>query len=383
MSSATSPRIPFNVPTITGNERGYIDEVFRAKKFSGDGPMSQRCNAWLRQHFNVDGAFVTTSCTHALEMAALLCDLNSGDEVILPSYAFSSTATAFARTGARLVYVDVDPVTMNIDPGSVAAAITPKTRVVVALHYAGVGCDMQTLTALASRHGLIIVEDAAQCMFASQGGRPLGTFGAFGCISFHESKNLHCGEGGALIVNDPAYIPRAEVILEKGTDRVRFKREGLGKYTWRDIGSSYVLSDLNAAFLLAQLEGGERITRARLATWNAYRTALQPLNRAGKLQLAEIPPDNAHNAHIIWIKLRELAERDALIEHLASARIMGTFHYIPLHSAPAGPKYGTFSGVDNHTTRESERILRLPIYSGFAAVERVVGCIEHFFDTAE
>lgn len=380
MNTGSLPRIPFNVPALTGREQEFLEQVFRARKFSGDGPMAQRCNAWLREHFQAPGAFVTTSCTHALEMAAMLCDLGPGDEVILPSFAFSSTATAFARTGARLVFVDIDPATMNVDPACVAAAIGPATKAIVALHYGGVGCVMEALGDLAARHDIFLVEDAAQCMFARRNGRPLGSIGTFGCISFHESKNLHCGEGGALVVNDAAFIPRAEIILEKGTDRVRFKREGRGKYTWMDIGSSYVLSDLNCAFLMAQFEGGAQLTRGRLATWHAYRAALEPLHRAGKIELPPLRSGDEHNGHIAWFKARDVSQREALIEHLAAAGIMATFHYIPLHSAPAGPRFGRFAGEDRFTTRESERLLRLPIYSGFDSVERVVGCVARFFD---
>lgn len=374
--------IPFNRPGITGAEQAYLAEVMQRGKFAGGGPFSKRCNTWLQEHFGVAGALVTTSCTHALEMAALLCELTPGDEVIAPSFGFSSTATAFVRCGARMVFVDVEPRTMNIDPRAVAAAVTDKTRVIVALHYAGVACDMDALNEIAQRHDLMIVEDAAQAIFADYKGRPCGTLGDFGCFSFHETKNVQCGEGGALLVQKAHHAERAEIIWEKGTDRARFFRGEVDKYTWRDIGSSYVLSELNAAFLLAQLEHGQAITDDRLASWNAYREGLAPLAAVGSLEIPDIPEECRHNGHIFWIKPRDLDERTALIEFLGTHSIHSVFHYVPLHSTPAGERFGIFAGEDRTTTRDAERLLRLPLFLRFSETERVIDAVRAFYAQA-
>lgn len=373
-------KIPFNRPAVTGQELRYIDEVFGNQKFSGDGPMSQRCNRWLKDHFGAHAAFVTSSCTHALEMAAMLCDLKPGDEVIVPSFGFSSTATAFARTGASLTFVDIEPATMNLDVSAVEDAISEKTRMIVVLHYAGVGCDMDRLCAIAERHDLMIVEDAAHGMFSNYGTRPLGTMGTFGCVSFHESKNIHCGEGGVLIVNDPNFIERAEMILEKGTNRMKFRRGEVPEYTWHDIGSSYALGELNCAFLLAQLEAGKVITADRIKVWNEYRNALDILAEQGAIEVPCWYDANQHNGHIFWIKVKDGDVRDTLLTYLNEKDIMATFHYIPLHSAPAGPRYGRLSGCDQHTSRESRRLIRLPIYFGFRDWDRVVDSIYGYFN---
>ncbi len=371
--------IPFNRPAITGAEEDYLAAVMKRGKFAAGGPFSTRCNAWLKEEFGTPDALTTTSCTHALEMAALLCDLEFGDEVILPSFAFSSTATAFARCGARLVFVDVEPATMNIDPEAVAAALTPKTRVIVALHYGGVACDMDALLALARQHGLLIVEDAAQAIFAEYRGAPCGTLGTFGCFSFHETKNLQCGEGGALLINEPQYVQRAEIIWEKGTDRTRFYRGEVDKYTWQDIGSSFVLGELNSAFLLAQLERGQEITADRLRSWRQYLKYLRPLAEQGCIEIPRVPEACRHNGHIFWIKVRDASEQADLIRYLKKRSIQSVFHYVPLHSAPAGRRLGRFVGQDRITTRDSSRLLRLPLYYGFSEAARVAEAVRAFY----
>lgn len=372
-------RIPLNRPVVTGREIEYINEVLDNRQFAGDGPMSRRCNLWLTERLGAQAVFVTSSCTGALEMAAMLCNLQPGDEVILPSFAFSSTATAFARAGASLVYVDIEPETMNIDASEVEAAITDRTRAIVALHYGGVGCAMTRLCDISRKYDLFLVEDAAQGILSNHGPKPLGTIGTFGCISFHESKNIHCGEGGALVINDPGFIERAEIILQKGTNRIEFQRGGLSKYTWCDLGSSYVLSDINCAYLLAQLEEVEAITTDRLGIWSGYRESLQDL---ADRELIEIPLPHSrdqHNGHIFWVKLKDMEARERLQSFLNERQIMTTFHYIPLHSAPAGLRYGRFSGRDSYTTSESERLLRLPLYYGLNEWDRVVDAIYDYF----
>jgi dTDP-4-amino-4,6-dideoxygalactose transaminase len=377
-------RIPFNKPAIVGTEFDGVQQVFSHGKFAGGGGFNKACNQWLKQHLNACDVLLTTSCTHALEMAALLCELSPDDEVILPSYAFTSTATAFARCGAKLVFVDCLSSTMNLDPDAVAVAITPRSKVIVALHYAGVSCDMRALRALADKHKLKIVEDAAQALFASHEGQPCGTLGDYGCFSFHETKNLHCGEGGALVLNRPEDVEKAEILLEKGTNRMRFFRGETSRYEWVGMGSSYVTSELNAAFLLAQLKAGEDITKARLASWKAYYRFLQPLEAAAQLELPSPPSNCKHNGHIFWIKLADKLERDALIAHLKVQGIAAVFHYIPLHSAPAGRVYGSFHGEDLNTTKESMRLLRLPLYYDIteAEIEAVVCAVTDFFVAA-
>jgi dTDP-4-amino-4,6-dideoxygalactose transaminase len=371
--------LPFNRPAITGYEQAYLDQVMARGKLAAGGPFSTRCNAWLEEHFGAPGALTTTSCTHALEMAAMLSGVQPGDEVILPSFAFSSTATAFARCGASLVFVDIEPATMNIDPAAVAAAITPRTRVIVALHYAGVACDMDVLARLAGQHGLIIVEDAAQAIFSSFRRQACGTFGAFGCLSFHETKNIHCGEGGALVINDPDLVARAEIIWEKGTDRARFFRGEVDKYTWQDLGSSYVLGELCSAFLLAQMEHGEAITRDRLRSWQEYRQALAPLAEQGLIELPVIPDSCQHNGHIFWLKTRDQEEQARLISFLKQRSIHSVFHYVPLHSSPAGRRYGRFAGSDRYTSREAARLVRLPLFYGFDQAASVAGAVCAFY----
>ena len=300
----------------------------------------------------------------------LLCDLQPGDEVILPSYTFSSTATSAVLAGARLVFVDIRPDTMNIDETKIEQAITDKTKVIVAMHYAGVACEMDTIMEIAHRHGLKVVEDAAQGVMSSYKGRALGTIGDFGCYSFHETKNYSMGEGGALVINNPAYNERAEILREKGTNRAKFFRGQVDKYTWVDFGDSYLPSELNAAYLWAQLLHADEINNDRMNTWNAYRTAFQPLADAGKVELPVIPADCVHNAHMFYLKCKDLEERTALIRHLKNNDILAVFHYIPLHSAPAGEKFGRFDGTDVYTTAESERLVRLPMYYGLTESDR-------------
>ena len=374
--------IDFNVPPYVGCEMDYVREAAEVNhKICGDGPFTRKCHAWLEDRFSACKALLTTSGTAALEMAAILCDLKPGDEVILPSFTFSSTATAFQAVGATLVFVDVRPDTMNIDERKIESAITDRTKVIVPVHYAGVSCEMDTIMDIAERHGLYVVEDAAQGVMSTYKGRALGTIGTFGCFSFHETKNYSAGEGGALIINDPAFVERAEIIREKGTNRQRFFRGQVDKYTWVDRGSSYLQSDLNAAYLYAQLERADLINDDRLATWDYYYERLKPLSDAGYVELPVIPDECVHNAHMFYIKCRDLAERSALIEHLKQHDVMAVFHYIPLHSSPAGLMFGRFHGEDVYTTKESERLVRLPMYYGMSDEDRriVVEAISGFF----
>ena len=372
-------RIPFNRPAVVGSERDNIEDVLSRNKFSGTGHYGRRATALLEEQSGAARVLTTTSGTHALEMAALLCDLGPGDQVILPSFTFPSTATAFQRCGADLVFVDIDPHTMNIDPAAVEAAVSDRTRVLAVMHYGGVSCDMNALAPIVERHGLIVVEDAAHAIHAEHAGSPCGTLGHLGCFSFHETKNLHCGEGGALLINDERFISRAEVIHEKGTDRARFTRGEVDKYTWRDTGSSYVLGELNAAFLVAQLEHGAEVTADRLATWHSYRELLAPLADEGRIDIAETPVGVRHNGHLFWVKAADAAERASLLDHLDAAGVHATFHYVPLHSAPAGRRFGRFAGDDVHTTRESERLLRLPLFFGLNETDRVAAAVRDFY----
>ena len=359
--------INFNEPPYTGNELKYMKEAVENLKICGDGPFTKKCNAWLEDRFNAQKVMLTTSGTSALEMAMLLCDLKEGDEVILPSYTFSSTATAAVLTKATLVFVDIRPDTMNIDEKKIEAAITDKTKVIVAVHYAGVACEMDAIMDIARRHNLKVVEDAAQGVMASYKGKALGTIGDYGCFSFHETKNYSMGEGGALLIRDPEDIERAEIVREKGTNRSKFFRGQIDKYTWMDAGSSYLPSELNAAYLWAQLEKAQEIYDDRMKTWNRYYEALKELEEAGKIEMPVIPEDCVHNAHMFYIKARDLEERQKLIGYLKENGIISVFHYIPLHTAPAGMKYGEFRGEDKYTTTESERLLRLPMYYGLEA----------------
>lgn len=363
--------IDFNVPPYVGTEMDYVREAAeKNRKICGDGPFSRKCHAWMEERFGAEKVLLTTSGTAALEMAAVLCDLKPGDEVILPSFTFSSTATAFQAMGATLVFVDIRPDTMNIDEAKIEDAITERTRVIVPVHYAGVACEMDEIVRIARKHGLIVVEDAAQGVMSTYKGRALGTIGTFGCYFFHETKNYSMGEGGALVINDPAYIERAEIIREKGTNRSLFRLGQVDKYTWVDRGSSYLQSDLNAAYLWAQLEKADEINDDRLATWHAYYEAFEPLAEAGKVELPVVPEGCVHNAHMFYLKVRDLEERTAFIEHLKQHGVMAVFHYVPLHSSPAGLKFGRFHGEDVFTTRESDRLVRLPMYYGLKKDER-------------
>lgn len=362
--------ISFNVPPLVGTELDYVKKAIENHKICGDGPFTKECNAWLENRFGAQKVLLTTSGTTALEMAALMCDLQPGDEVILPSFTFSSTATAFVLAGAKLVFVDVRPDTMNIDETKIEAAITDKTKVICAMHYAGVACEMDTIMDIAHRHGLKVVEDAAQGVMSTYKGKALGTIGDFGCFSFHETKNYSMGEGGALLIRDPEYNERAEILREKGTNRAKFFRGQVDKYTWVDYGSSYLPSEMNAAYLYAQLLEADRINNDRLASWNAYYEAFAPLEQAGKVELPALPEGCVHNAHMFWLKLHDLEERTAFIQHLKDNGVQAVFHYIPLHSAPAGLKFGVFAGEDVYTTTESERLVRLPLYYGLTEADR-------------
>lgn len=375
--------IDFNVPPYVGTEMDYVREAAeKNRKICGDGPFSRKCHAWMEERFGAEKVLLTTSGTAALEMAAVLCDLRPGDEVILPSFTFSSTATAFQAMGATLVFVDIRPDTMNIDETKIEDAITERTRVIVPVHYAGVACEMDEIVRIARKHGLIVVEDAAQGVMSTYKGRALGTIGTFGCYSFHETKNYSMGEGGALVINDPAYIERAEIIREKGTNRSLFRLGQVDKYTWVDRGSSYLQSDLNAAYLWAQLERADEINDDRLATWHAYYEAFAPLAEAGRVELPVVLERCVHNAHMFYLKVRDLEERTAFIEHLKQHGVMAVFHYVPLHSSPAGLKFGRFHGEDAYTTRESDRLVRLPMYYGLIDADRetVIHAVREFFE---
>ena len=374
--------IDFNVPPYVGTEMDYVREAAEENhKICGDGPFSRKCHAWMEERFNAEKVLLTTSGTAALEMAAVLCDLKPGDEVILPSFTFSSTATAFQAMGATLVFVDVRPDTMNIDEAKIEAAVTERTRVIVPVHYAGVACEMDAIIKIARRHSLIVVEDAAQAVMSTYKGRACGTIGTFGCYSFHETKNYSMGEGGAIVINDPAYIERAEIIREKGTNRSLFRLGQVDKYTWVDRGSSYLQSDLNAAYLWAQLERADEINEDRLATWHAYYEAFAPLAEAGRVELPVVPEECVHNAHMFYLKVRDLEERTAFIEHLKQHGVMAVFHYVPLHSSPAGLRFGRFHGEDVYTTRESDRLVRLPMYYGLRDEDRdaVIKAVRSFY----
>jgi dTDP-4-amino-4,6-dideoxygalactose transaminase len=370
--------IPFNRSPYIGNETAYIIQAVKEGKISGDGPFSKKCHAWFEAQLGCEKALLTTSCTHALEMAALLIDIQPGDEVIMPSYTFVSTANAFVLRGAKIVFVDIREDTLNIDERKIEAAITEKTRAIVPVHYAGVGCEMDAIMAIAQKHDLFVIEDAAQGMMATYKDRALGTIGHLGTYSFHETKNYTSGgEGGLLIINDARFKERAEIIREKGTNRSLFFRGMVDKYSWVDLGSSYLPSDINAAFLYAQLEAADTINANRLETWQYYYDALHNL----PIQLPIIPHHTRHNAHMFHLRCRDLNERSALIEHLKSDGIMAVFHYIPLHSAEAGQKYSRFNGEDSITTQESERLLRLPLYYGMTDQERhqIVASVRRFY----
>lgn len=373
--------INFNVPPFTGKETEYIMEAVKAQKICGDGQFTKKCNAWLENKTGTAKALLTTSCTHATELAALLTEVKTGDEVIMPSYTFVSTADAFVLRGAVPVFVDIRPDTMNIDEKKIEAAITDKTVGIVPVHYAGVACEMDTIMDIAKRHNLWVIEDAAQGIMSTYKGKALGTFGEFGCFSFHETKNYSMGEGGAILIRDEKYIEPAEIIREKGTDRSKYNRGQIDKYTWRNYGSSYLPSDMNAAYLWAQLELAEEINDWRLRVWNRYFEALTPLAESGKIELPTVPEGCVHNAHMFYIKAAEIEERTELEKFLKDNGIWAVFHYIPLHSAPAGLKFGRFHGEDEYTTKESERLLRLPLYYGLKdeEVDYICSKVKEFY----
>ncbi len=374
--------IPFNVPPYIGDELDYIKEAVEAHKICGDGQFTKKCNAWMEKRFNAEKVLLTTSGTTALDMAMLLCDLKPGDEVILPSYTFSSTATAPVLAGANLVFVDIRPDTMNIDETKIEAAITDKTKVIIAMHYAGVACEMDTIMDIAKRHHLKVVEDAAQGVMSTYKGQALGTIGDFGCYSFHETKNYSMGEGGAIVINDPSYIEKAEILREKGTNRSKFFRGQVDKYTWVDFGDSYLPSELNAAYLWAQLQRADEINNNRLGAWDKYYNALKPLADAGRIEIPNIPEDCVHNAHMFYVKLKDLEDRTSFIEYLKENGVGCVFHYVPLHSAPAGLKFGRFFGEDVYTTKESDRLARLPMYYGIKDedVDTVIKKVKKYFE---
>lgn len=375
--------IRFNVPPHVGNEEKYIAQAIKNKKICGDGEYTKKCNKWIEKTTGTSKALLTTSCTHATEMAALLANIKVGDEVIMPSYTFVSTADAFVLRGAKVVFVDIRPDTMNIDENLIEDAITDRTKAIVPVHYAGVSCEMDTIMDIAKRHNLIVVEDAAQGVMSTYKGMMLGTIGDYGCYSFHETKNYSMGEGGALLIKDKENIEKAEIIREKGTNRSQFFRGEIDKYTWVDAGSSYLPSELNAAYLWAQLERAENILEDRLNTWNEYNCELHDLQANEKIVLPVIPEKCSHNAHMFYIKTKDLDERTKFISFMKENGIGCVFHYVPLHSAPAGKKFGSFFGEDIYTTKESERLVRLPLYYGMNSsdIDRVISCIQKFYHT--
>lgn len=354
--------IRFNVPPYTGREMENIKKAVENMHICGDGEFTRKCSEYLEEITGTQKSLLTTSCTHALEMAALLCDIREGDEVILPSYTFVSTADAFVLRGAKVVFVDIRPDTMNIDETLIEDAITERTRAIAVVHYAGIACNMDVIMDIAKRHQLMVVEDAAQAIMCTYHGTPLGTIGDFGCFSFHETKNFSMGEGGALLIRDAKYIESAEILREKGTDRSKYFRGQVDKYRWQNYGSSYLPSDMNAAYLYTQFEMAEEINNARIARWNQYYEQLSPLEEEGIIELPKVPEGCVHNGHMFYIKTKDLEERTRLARFLKENDILAVFHYVPLHSAPAGIKFGRFHGEDRYTTKESERLLRLPMF---------------------
>ena len=372
----------FNVPPVVGDELKYIADAVNKHKICGDGEYTKKCNTWLEEQFG-GKALLTTSCTHATEMAALLLDIQPGDEVIMPSYTFVSTADAFVLRGAKVVFVDIRPDTMNIDEKLIEQAITSKTRAIVPVHYAGVACEMDSIMEIARKHNIKVVEDAAQGVMSAYKGKPLGTIGDFGCYSFHETKNYSMGEGGALMIKDLNEYELAEIIREKGTNRSKFFRGQIDKYTWVEAGSSYLPSELNAAYLYAQLEKADEINNSRKACWDRYYDCLSAIEEKGDLELPHVPKECVHNAHMFYIKCKDLGERTRFIKHMkVDNGVEVTFHYIPLHTAPAGKKYGVFFGEDKYTTVESERLVRLPLYYGLTTddVEIISGVVRRFYE---
>ena len=373
--------IGFNVPPVVGTEEKYVKQAIGSHKICGDGGFTKKCSEWMENKFNAKKVLLTTSCSSALEMAALLSDIKPGDEVIMPAYTFVSTANAFVLRGAKIVFVDIRPDTMNIDETQIESAITEKTKAIVPVHYAGVGCEMDTIMKIAKEHNLIVVEDAAQGVMAKYKDKFLGTIGDIGCYSFHETKNYSMGEGGAIVFKDNKYTELAEIIREKGTNRSQFFRGQIDKYTWVEYGSSYLPSDINAAYLWAELEMADEINENRLSTWHFYNDNLKELEDKGVIQRPFVPKECTHNAHMYYIKVKDLEERTKLIKYLKENGVEAVFHYVPLHTAPAGQKYGRFYGEDKYTTKESERLMRLRMYYGLKQEdkEKVVEVIKNFY----
>ena len=373
--------ISFNIPPFAGKELEYIEEAVMSAKICGDGAFTKKCNKWIEDRTGIRKALLTTSCTTATEMAAILAGIGPEDEVIMPSYTFVSTANAFVLRGAKVVFVDIRPDTMNIDEKLIESAVTEKTKAIVPVHYAGVGCEMDTIMDIAERHGIMVIEDAAQGVMASYKGRALGTIGDMGVYSFHETKNYSMGEGGAILLRDDEYCEKAEIIREKGTDRSKFLRGQVDKYSWVSAGSSYLPSDLNAAYLWAELEIADKINDDRLASWNRYKEGLADLEKKGYLELPCVPEECEHNAHMFYIKVDDIEKRDALIRFLKEHGVQAVFHYVPLHSAPAGKVFGRMAGEDRYTTKESSRLLRLPMYYGLTEedTDTVISAVKEFF----
>ena len=373
--------ISFNIPPFAGKELEYIKEAVMSAKICGDGAFTKKCNKWIEDRTGTEKALLTTSCTTATEMAAILAGIGPEDEVIMPSYTFVSTANAFVLRGAKVVFVDIRPDTMNIDEKLIESAVTEKTKAIVPVHYAGVGCEMDTIMDIAERHGLMVIEDAAQGVMASYKGRALGTIGDMGVYSFHETKNYSMGEGGAILLRDEEYCEKAEIIREKGTDRSKFLRGQVDKYSWVSAGSSYLPSDLNAAYLWAELEIADKINDDRLSSWNRYKEGLVDLEKKGYLELPCVPEECKHNAHMFYIKVDDIEKRDALIRFLKEHGVQAVFHYVPLHSAPAGKVFGRMAGEDRYTTKESSRLLRLPMYYGLTEedTDTVISAVKEFF----
>ena len=373
--------IGFNIPPVVGNEEKYIKEAIDSHKICGDGEFTKKCSEWMEKKFSANKVLLTTSCSSALEMAALLLDIQPGDEVIMSPYTFVSTANAFVLRGAKIVFVDIRPDTMNIDENLIEDAITEKTKAIVPVHYAGVACEMNKILEIAKKHNIKVIEDAAQGVMAKYNGKYLGTIGDMGCYSFHETKNYSMGEGGAIVFKDNTYVETAEIIREKGTNRSKFYRGQIDKYTWVEFGSSYLPSDMNAAYLWPELEVADKINENRLKTWNYYNDNLKELEEKGYIERPYIPKECEHNAHMYYIKAKDLEERTKLINFLKENGIQTVFHYIPLHTAPAGIKYGRFNGEDKFVTKESERLLRLPMYYNLDEkdAEKVVAKIKEFY----
>jgi dTDP-4-amino-4,6-dideoxygalactose transaminase len=360
-------KIPFNVPLVSGRELDYIRQAIANLHLAGNGPFTGRCHSWLQEQLGVEKVLLTHSCTAALEMTAILADVGPGDEVIMPSFTFVSTANAFVLRGATPVFVDIRRDTCNLDESLIEAAITPRTRAIVVVHYAGVACDMDPILDVASRHGLLVIEDAAQGVLSTYKGRPLGSIGDLATLSFHETKNVVAGEGGALVVNNRRWSARSEIVWEKGTNRTEFFRGAVDKYTWIDIGSSYLPSEINAAFLFAQLEAAQHITARRLAVWNQYHDAFAPWERNGVVRRPIVPADCRHNGHLYYLLFDDLSHRSAVQSFMRRAGIDAVFHYVPLHSSPAGRRFGRASGDLPVTERTADRLLRLPVW---AAMEK-------------